>query len=806
MRRDLWTASGSIVLLASLLVSSAGAQSLYQKPPKAIQDVLDAPSTPLISPSPTRDRLLFAQTLPYPSIAEVAAPMLRLAGLRINAQTNGPHSAPRIVSLSFRELTGKNEAEKKLELPAGARIGSVAWSPLGKKVAFTNTTTTGIELWVADAVKGEARKIPDIVLNGVLGDTIDWMPDGQTLICRTVPAARGRAPLPPAAPSGPIIQESIGKTAPVRTYQDLLETPHDEALFDYYATSQLALVDSTTGQAKLLGQPAVFAGAEPSPDGKHFLVARIVRPYSYLLTLDSFPKEIELWDASGRPTQPLHKLPLADQVPIEGVPTGPRGHHWRPTADATLIWVEAQDGGDPKKKVPHRDRLLALAAPFEGEPRELTLVENRYAGVTWGATPGQALLRDYDRDRRWSRTFLYEFDKPEAKPTLIWDRSVNNRYEDPGSPVMRTLRNGQRVMWQHEGAIFLSGQGATPEGDRPFLDRFELATQKKTQLFRSAAGSFESVLALMSDDGTRFLTRYESPQSPPNYVLHTGDAKQQLTDYADPAPALRKIEKKLVTYKRPDGVQLSFTLYLPPDFKPGQPRPTVLWAYPQEFNDPSTAGQVVGSSDRFTTLGGISHLFFLLEGYVVLDAATMPVVGEPETANNTFLEQVVASAQSAIDKAVELGVTDRDRVGVGGHSYGAFMTANLLAHSELFRSGIARSGAYNRTLTPFGFQNERRTLWEAPEIYLKVSPFLNAHKIKEPILLIHGEIDNNAGTFPIQSERLYQAIRGNGGHVRFVSLPFESHGYSARESVEHTLHEMITWFDQHVKQAPPREK
>jgi dipeptidyl aminopeptidase/acylaminoacyl peptidase len=385
---------------------------------------------------------------------------------------------------------------------------------------------------------------------------------------------------------------------------------------------------------------------------------------------------------------------------------------------------------------------------------------------------------------------------------VIWDRSVQDRYRDAGLPVLRTLPDGRRVTWQHESSIFLIGAGSSPGGDRPFLDRFDLTTLKSERLFSSPEAQYEAPLTLLSDDGKSFLTRHESPTSPPNLAVRTAGntSRRDLTRFTDPTPEIRGITKKLVTYKRADGVPLSFTLYLPPDYKPGTALPTVVWAYPQEFASPDTAGQVAGSPFRFTTLAGPSHLFFLLAGYAVLDGATMPVVGDPESANNTFIEQIVASAQAAIDQGVELGVTDRNRVGVGGHSYGAFMTANLLAHSDLFKAGIARSGAYNRTLTPFGFQNERRTLWEAGDVYAKMSPFLHAHKIKEPLLLIHGAADNNPGTFPIQSERMYQAIRGTGGTVRYVVLPHESHGYMARESVEHCLYEMIAWFDKYVKQ------
>jgi dipeptidyl aminopeptidase/acylaminoacyl peptidase len=528
-------------------------------------------------------------------------------------------------------------------------------------------------------------------------------------------------------------------------------------------------------------------------------VERIHPPYSYVHPVTAFPHDIEVWDRAGRPVATVAKLPLQDQVPIEGVPTGPRNVHFRPTADHQLVWVEALDGGDPKKKAPHRDRLMVMEAD-EATPRELLKIEHRFSGLSWGEKNGLVLIRDYDRDRRWSKTYAFAFDDPSAT-RLIWDRSIQDRYRDPGSPVMRTLPNGRRVMWQFGDSIFLIGAGASPEGDRPFLDRFHLPSSRVDRLFHCGEREYEAPVALLGDDGRQFLTRWETTTTPPNIALRSvGDStRRDLTQFKDPTPQIRGITKELVTYKRADGVPLSFTLYLPPGYKSGTPLPTVVWAYPQEFNTADIAGQVSGSQYRFTTLAGPSHLFFLLAGYAVLDGATMPVVGDPETANDTFIKQIVESAKAAIDKGAAMGVTDPNRVGVGGHSYGAFMTANLLAHSDLFKAGIARSGAYNRTLTPFGFQNERRTLWEAGDIYNRMSPFYFAHQIKSPLLLIHGGADNNPGTFPIQSERMFQAVRGNGGQVRYVVLPHESHGYAARESVEHTLYEMIAWFDKYLK-------
>jgi dipeptidyl aminopeptidase/acylaminoacyl peptidase len=485
---------------------------------------------------------------------------------------------------------------------------------------------------------------------------------------------------------------------------------------------------------------------------------------------------------------------------------------WHPLQPATLTWVEALDDGNPRKKVPHRDRVMLLRAPFTGEKREYLKTEHRHAGLLFGERGAVGMLREFDRDKQMTRTWFFNTFIP-TEIRLGWEINTSERYKNPGNPVMRRLRNGQMAMAQDGGEfIYLSGAGATPEGDRPFLDSFDTNTMTSERLFQSDTTGYESFVAFAGPkrdrrDMERFVTRHESSTEPPNYFLRTAKSAERraLTQWADPAPQLRGIKKQLVKYKREDGVDLSFTLYLPPDYKPGERRPGVVWAYPLEFTDASVAGQVSGSPNRFFMPVGPSHLFYLLAGYVVMDNATMPIIGDPVTVNNTFVQQLATSAQAAIAKGDEMGVLDPQRVGVAGHSYGAFMTANLLAHTDLFRAGVARSGAYNRTLTPFGFQSERRTLWEARDMYINISPFLHAQKIQEPILLIHGEADNNSGTFPIQSERMYRAVKGNGGNVRYVTLPHESHGYAARESVEHTLWEMLTWFDRHVKNAGARQ-
>lgn len=817
------------VAFVLLIACVANAQETYQRPPKPVLDVLQAPAPPAVALSPMKDKMLMAEAVRYPSIADLSQPFLRLAGLRINPNTNAPHRGQTFVNLRIKNIADGKETA--IELPRDSRASFPTISQDGRLFAFTNTTPTGVELYVGEMSNGKTRRVDKLKLNAVYGDAMSWMPDARTLIVQAIPENRGAAPSAPVAPAGPNVQESSGKSAPVRTFQDLLKNPYDETLFDYYATSQLTYVDATNGKVSRTNQSAIYQAVEPAPDGEHILIARLKRPFSYLYPAFAFPKIVEITNRNGETVYKLAELPLAE-TPIDGVPKGARSYRWRPDQAATLVWAEALDEGDPRNKVPHRDKVLMLAAPFKSQPLEVAKTVDRFRGMAWLESGNRALISDYNRDTRFVRTTLLTVkDNAPAEARELFNLSAQDRYNDPGAPIQRRLANGHAAIQVFNNKhIYMSGQGATQTGDRPFLDRFDLETKKAERLFRADEQNFESFVALLKDDASQIITRRENPTEPPNvYLLSkiiTDGASRSaiqsnlvklssqspssswltkpLTNFADPAPQLRGIKKQLVTYKRADGVPLSFTLYLPPDYKEGTRLPTIVWAYPLEFNDAGTAGQVTGSTNRFTLIGGTSHLFFLMNGYAVLDNTAMPVVGTPEKANDTFVEQISASAKAAIEKAVEMGITDPERVGVGGHSYGAFMTANLLAHTDLFRAGIARSGAYNRTLTPFGFQGERRTYWEAEDVYTKLSPFTYANKINEPILLIHGEADDNSGTFPVQSERLYQALRGNGGTVRYVTLPSEAHGYSAKESVEHTIYEMLSWFDKHVKNAKPR--
>ena len=793
-----------LTLLAALFVVAARAQAQteakYLTPPKVVVDILDAKPIPQTIVSPTRQQIALVERKSMPTIADLAQPMLRLAGTRINPKTNGPQRVSGLVyAITLKKISDSSEV--KVTMPPLPNISGVSFSPDGKHLAFTQTTTTGIALWVADTASGAAKQVTTPTLNGTFGAACEWLDNSKSMLCGFVPATRGLPPAEPKVPKGPNIQENYGKAAPAATYEDLLKDAHDDALFEYYFTKQLALVDVVTGARTPIGKPAIINQASFSPNGQYLLVARIKRPFSHLVPGSEFPMDLEVWSKTGQLVKKIADIPSGEGVPMLGVRTGPRNFRWHPLEPGTIAWVEALDGGDLRTKAQYRDRFVSLKAPFTGEPTEIMKTENRSQGISW-TEKGIALATEVSRGtKRIRTTWLID---GSAAPRKVWELNTEDRYRDPGMPVMRMGGPAAgRAIMQVGDTIYLQGAGAGPQGDHPFLDRFSLKTLTSDRVWQCQGENYESVVALVSDDAKTILTRYETPKDPPNLFVRdlAGNGKRQVTQFKDPAPQLAGVQRQFVTYKRKDGVELSATLYLPPNYQKGQKLPLIMWAYPREFTDASTAGQVTGSPYRFTTVSGISHMFLLTQGYAIFDDPKMPIIGPGETANDTYVEQLVASAEAAIDKVVEMGVTDRDHIGVGGHSYGAFMTANLLAHTRLFKAGIARSGAYNRSLTPFGFQSERRTFWEVPDVYIKMSPFRYANEIKDPILLIHGEADNNSGTFPIQSERLYMALKGHGATVRYLTLPLESHGYSARESVFHTLTEMINWFDKYVKQA-----
>ncbi|OFY57271.1 MAG: hypothetical protein A2V50_05380 [Bacteroidetes bacterium RBG_19FT_COMBO_42_10] len=793
------------LLSASFAAASALPQEAlkYQLPHDEIVKIVDAPVTPLVSISPDKTKILIIERPPIITISELSEEELRIAGLRINPATSGPsrqtyNKGFRIMNIDGTEIRGVKG------LPLDPRLGSPEWSPDGSKFVFTNALTTGIELWVCDVESLEARKIADNV-NMVFRNPISWLSDNKRIVYLITDPEKGNKSGRGQVPEGPVIQESLGEKGQTATFQDLLKDPVDEAIFEYFAKSQLMVWDGTTSSKT--GKPGMITSVSPSPDGRYLLVSIINRPFSYIVPWYNFPTTTQIWDTKGNIVKTLLEEPLVENEPrgYDMVLPGPRYYTWRSDKPATVSWVEALDKGDYKNEMKYHDQVYLLEDPFDGSPQKFIATEMRFSGITWGKNDYAIISEGLSKTRMRVISSFNPADPQNTKKKLH-EFNSDDRYNNPGRFITDPNIYGREVLkFTDKGrSLLLSGNGASPEGDRPFIDKYDIPAGITTRLWKSEAPYYENIITILDISKNLVLTSRQSVSEVPNYYIRnikTGKLAQ-VTKFENPYPQLAGIHKELVKYKRNDSLDLSFTLYLPAGYdKSGDgPLPTLLWAYPREYNDPSAAGQVSGSPYTFTRISPASALVYVTQGYAILMDAAFPIVGaDGKEPNDTFVEQLVADAEAAINKAVEMGVTDPERVAVSGHSYGAFMTANLLAHSRLFAAGIAESGAYNRTLTPFGFQNERRSYWEAPEIYNTMSPFMNADKVKDPILLIHGLADNNSGTFPIQSERLYAALKGHGAVVRLVMLPNESHGYAARETILHKHWEVLNWMNKYVK-------
>ncbi len=793
------------LLISALFAAAATSQEAlrYQLPPEEIVKIVDAPVTPMVSVSPDKSRILVIERPPIITIAELSEEELRIAGLRINPAISGPSRQTYNLGFTIMNIDGTG-AVKITGLPDDPRLGSLEWSPDGTRFAFTNTLDSGIELWACDIATLKLTKVTDR-LNMVFRSSFSWLSDNKSIVYLETDPGRGQMPQRSLVPEGPVVQESLGEKGQSATYQDLLKDPVDEATFAYFARSQLMIWDGSSSYT--IRKPGMITDASPSPDGRYLLVNEIKQPFSYIVPYYNFPTTTLILDIHGNTVKTLLEEPLIENEPRghDMVLPGPRYYSWRSDKPATIYWVEALDNGDYKNEMQYHDQVYLLEEPFTGEPRKYIATEKRFSGINWG-NDNYALVSEGLSKTRMRVVSSFDPADPQNTKKMIHEYNYDDGYNNPGRFYTDQNQYGRNVLkFIDKGrSLLLLGNGASPEGDRPFLDKYEIASGKTTRLWRSEAPYYESVLTVLDIARNLVLTSRQSVAEVPNYFirnLKTGKLIQ-VTKFENPYPQLAGVHKELVKYKRNDSLDLSFTLYLPAGYDKARDGtlPTLLWAYPREFNDPSAAGQVNGSPYTFTRISPASALVYVTQGYAILMDAAFPIVGAGGTEpNDTFVEQLVADAEAAINKAVEMEVTDHERVAVSGHSYGAFMTANLLAHSRLFADGIAESGAYNRSLTPFGFQNERRSYWEAPEIYNRMSPFMNADKIKDPILLIHGLADNNSGTFPIQSERLYAALKGHGAIVRLVMLPNESHGYAARETILHKHREVLDWMDKYVK-------
>jgi dipeptidyl aminopeptidase/acylaminoacyl peptidase len=798
-----------LILLTVAFSQNAIADNDFKTPPKQLADLVDAPRQPSVRISADKQWVAILARPGAKSIEELAQPEEKLAGLRINASIFAPSRSSGYTGIALKKVDGDEQVAIK-DLPAG-KIMSVNFSPNSQYLAFIVENKQGLTLWKYNLKTKKTKQVSKHTINASLGGTqYRWKRDSTGFYTRLTIAKASDKPQASKAKIQPVIQTTSGTKAAVRTYSNLLKTPYDEALFEFLTRSQLAEI-SLAGRINKLGKAAMVKDFTLSPDGQYLLVSQVKKPFSYLVPARRFPEETQVWSVKGKLVTQVADLASGENIPkgFDSVREGRRNINWRSDVAATLVWAEAQDGGSMQTDVEHHDYVYTWTAPFKNDPKLFQKIERRFDDITWG-NKNFAMISDWRFSDRQTRQWKFNPSQPNVKKTLFQERSYNDRYNDPGRFIKERNQFGINVIktLDNNNSVYLTGTGASAEGNIPFLNQYDFSAKKKINVWKSTAPYYERIVLVLNEQATKVMTLRESTTEQPNFFVRdlSKNTLTQFTDFPHPTPAFVGVSKEKLKYKRKDGVELSGTLYLPADYDKSQgPLPTLIWAYPREYKDKKVAGQVSDSPYEFVRVSYWGPMPHLAQGFAVFSGAKMPIVGFDGTLpNDTFREQLVSSAQAAVDVLVAKGVTDKDRIAIAGHSYGAFMVANLLAHSDLFKAGIARSGAYNRTLTPFGFQGEERSFWEGQSTYASMSPFFHAEKINEPMLMIHGKEDPNSGTFPMQSERMFAALKGLGGNARLVMLPHEQHGYRARESLLHMLWEQHQWLDKYVKNTTPK--
>ncbi|PLX18846.1 MAG: prolyl oligopeptidase, partial [Candidatus Muiribacterium halophilum] len=789
------------MLLLLIISLSIFAETGYMRPSKKIQDMVLENPTPYFAVKINTGRYVEVYYNAMPDLADIARPMKKLAGRRINPKNFSQETTTFYTGFKFFDKDRKQI--QIFGLPKEFKCPDYSWSDNGRYFAFVDSKEDTNDLWIVDLDTRVCSKVTTNI-STVFTKGFYFIPgDDDSMIVIYAANVNRKEPEKTTEYLKPIIQQSFGAKSQVRTYQDLLKDPYDEKLFEHYFTQIIAKINIKSGKKQFIGKPGIYWVGGCSPDGKWLLGTEYKRPFSYTVPFYYFSRDTFLFNIEDNKKLVLESHGVSDSIPIGGVYTGKRSFHFVPYEDATLFYVEALDGGDPENDVPFRDKVCLSEFPFK-KSKEVFRLKDRYSAMNWlENTKREGIIKEYDWKRRWQTSYVVDFKNEEPVKRIFEDRSSKDVYNSLGSLVEYVDKKGNEVVFYRDGKVFTSDTGATKDGYYPVLYQIDLNSGDKKEIFRSPKGRYDRFLAFWDTSCDRLHIKGESPKDYPNYYeINRKTGKKTVTShFKNPFPIFAQLKPKLIKYKRADVVELSGMLYLPPNMKKGEKVPVMLHSYPLEYNDKKTAGQVRGSSNKFTKIGYMSNLFFLMDGVALFKDAQFPVVGDPKTMNDTFVEQLVMNAEAAKKALDDTGVVDTSRMGCIGHSYGAFMVANLLIHTDLFKTGIAQSGAYNRTLTPFGFQSERRTFWEAPQTYFTVSPFMHADKLNEPILIFHGENDSNSGTYPIQSDRFFSAIKGNGGKVRYVKLPYEDHGYRAKESILHLLWERSEWVKKYLKNS-----
>lgn len=782
---------------------------LYQRPSQPIADLIDVKFPPAITLSPNKQHLLFLERPGLPDIEIVSQPSLPLAGLKINPKTNGSDKSYFYTNIQLQLLSDKSNTKIQIKgLPTNPKIDHVGWSPDGQYFSFTHTNSTGISLWLVPLHNLTATQLVASNINDTIATPYKWLSDSQHILYLSTLKERGAPPTEPQTPTGPIVKDNINNTTANRTYQNLLKNEFDSQLFEYYCTAQLHNIHIETKKCSPMASTGLINAYSSSPNGKYLMLKQLKRPFSYSVPQNYFPAQIEIWDINTNTlVKKISETPLLDNIPIAfgSVSPYPRNFGWRADKPDSIYWVQTLDKGDAKNEVPFRDELYVQQAPFTTAAQKMATLKNRFGDVRWGNNNLAIHMSWWWKTRNEQYHAFSPKEKNQQAPQLLFNLNWEDRYKHPGYFMATNNQYGRRIIHfsNDQQHLFLAGEGASPEGKQPFLDKYNIINKTKQRLWQSKAPYYETLVSILDKDAQQLLIRRESNEENPNFFILdlANKSERQITFFKHPYEQLKKVKKEVISYKRQDGIDLHGSLYLPPNYDKSSSEllPVLMWAYPREFKNSNTASQRKDSPYEFPYISYLSPMLWLSKGYAVFQDFSMPIVGEGDKEpNDTFVQQVKWNAEAAVTTLVDIGIANPERIAVGGHSYGAFMTAHLLAHTNLFAAGIARSGAYNRTLTPFGFQSEERSLWDIPDTYIKLSPFMYAKQITTPILLIHGQEDPNSGTYPMQSERFYQALKGNGATARLVMLPNEKHGYLAYQSVMHTAWETERWLDMYL--------
>ena len=825
----------------------------FLSPPDEIAKVVLAPrhlNVSLTNPSPDRKYFLKAESEGMPTMAVFAKPHYYLGGVQIDHRANRARSLTTRGSSGFSVIDWETGRTTKIELPRGARATNPAWSRDGREVAYFAHFDNATHIYIANAATGKSRALTKAPVLATLVTSFAWTADGKGIVTVLVPEGRGAEPRLPDVPTQPKIRVTQGTKAQTRTYASLLETPHDKALLEYYATGQLAVIDTKSGAVRRIGKPAMVQRVDASPDGQHFRITHMQHPFSYIVPVQSFGNREELWDSNGKVLLEIAKRELRegagpgatddDAAPAaqarQAADTAKRNLAWNPVGPGMIYLQQepaqrraerdsAAPAGRNEVNQPRRkDRLYQWLPPYDAASAKVLFEsESRMSNVRF-SEDGQVLFVSDDNGE--SAVYLSE---PARRYTITRGRGgAGGRggggggtqtpaqiaaadsafYNNPGTLLTKTGPNGATVvqMSSDRQAVYLSGTKYFPnpvaDAPRSFVDRLEVKTGNKTRVFESDGKVWETVSEVLDDDFTRAIVSRESPTEVPDFYLRDMKAGtlRKLTNNVDYSPELTRAIRKIIPVERVDGYKFFVNITLPPDYVQGTRLPAMFWFYPREFTDQQSYDRTrrTLNKTRFPSISTRDMDILTKLGYAVVEPDA-PIVGENGRMNDNYVSDLRNNLTAVIDTLVSHGYIDRNRIGIGGHSYGAFSTVNAMVHTPYFKAGIAGDGNYLRALTPNGFQTERRDLWTARETYLEMSPLLYADKLNGALLMYHGMADQNVGTAPINSERLYHALMGLGKTASLYMYPYEDHGPATKETNLDLWARWVAWLDTYLK-------